>query len=74
MAKKLVNGTLRARLLITTLEKGLSKSTQKAISTTFVPLPEEVREEHAKTILEIIDSSRTEEEILEKVMKLSKTI
>ena len=74
MARKLTSGGKRARLLTTFTQRNISLSTQKAISTTFVPLPEEVREGYAEKIIEIINSSRTEEEILEKVMKLSKTI
>ena len=57
-------------MLRTTTEKGFSYNTKKAISTTFVPLPEEEREAHAQKILDIISSSETEEEILQKVKEL----
>ena len=57
-------------MLRTTTEKGFSYNTKKAISTTFVPLPEEEREAHAQKILDIINSSETEEEILRKVKGL----
>lgn len=70
MRKKLVNGHLRAVLLRTTTEKEFSDNTKKAISTTFVPLPEEQREAHAQKILDIIHSSETEEEILQKIKEL----
>ena len=70
MQPKLVNGHLRAILLETFMVKRISRNTQKAISTTFIPLPEEERELHAQKILDIINNSETEEEIIQKVQAL----
>ena len=67
---KPVNGHNRAELLATCTRRKFSPSTELAISKTFVPLPEEVREAHAQKILDIINSTETDEEILAKVKAL----
>lgn len=70
MKKKLANGNMRAELLATFSQKNYSPSTELKISETFIPLPEEQREAHAQKILDIIHSSETEEEILQKIKEL----
>lgn len=67
---KPVNGHNRAELLATCTRRKFSPSTELAISKTFVPIPEEVREAHAQKNLDIINSTETEEEILSKVKAL----
>ncbi|MBQ5782503.1 MAG: hypothetical protein IIV99_03850 [Oscillospiraceae bacterium] len=67
---KPVNGDNRAELLVTFTRRKFSPSTELAISETFVPLPEEAREAHAQKILDIINSTESEEEILQKIKNL----
>ena len=74
MARKLYSGEHRGKMLRRFTDRKFSTYTTGKIADTFEGKSQEERELHAQMINSIIDSSRTEEEILEKVMKLSKTI
>ena len=65
--KNRVTGTKRVKLLKAFSEKEYSLNTQEKIAQTFVFIPEEQREAHAQKILDIINSSESEEEILDKI-------
>ena len=70
MARKLINGHERAMLLKRFMDLNISMDIQEAIAEIFRNIPEELKEVLAQKINQIIDSSKTEQEILEKVAKL----
>ena len=70
MEKKMQDMRQRAKLLKTFYEKKISQNTQEKISQTFIQLEYEQMEIHAQKMLEIINSSKSEEEILTKIRNI----
>ncbi len=67
MKRKLVNGDERALLLQKFMDRQISDETCHKISHTFIGKTQKDRETHAHNINEIIDNSKTEQEILDKI-------
>ena len=71
MKRKLVNGHERALLLRRFMDRQISDETCHKISHTFIGKTQKDRETHAHNINEIIDNSKTEQEILDKINNMS---